>query len=477
MSRSALGVAIVLLVASCQKTSTSNPNSHPDAGDVALNFSVDVTNPGRLIPADFTGLSYEASSIPNPAYFNDSNTTFVNLIKELGQGVFRIGGNTVDRSPWVAVASSGVDLSKVITDQDIDRLFKFTGATGWKVMYGLNLGTGTPRYAALEAAYVYGRYHDQLLSFEIGNEPDYYGANGLRPSGYSNGDFEKDFTLFYDSIRGRTPAAIFSGPTTATHTMTWLEPFVRDEQGLIQMATQHYYKMGPASSPTVTIEKLLNGNAGIISQAETMKAVADAYHLPYRIAECNSVFGGGKDGVSNTLASALWGLDLMFVLAEHGAAGVNFHHGGKESDWYNPIQFNQGQFTPKPLYYGMLLFSKTTAGNLLSVTADTVRQADAFNLVAHAVKRQDGAVLVTLINKELSREAFVTLTLHHPGWHSASLLRLTGASPADGSVMLGGAVVDAQGHWSPRQVENAMLTKNGCTIKMPPYSAALLVLQ
>src|SRR5947209_1525845 len=103
--------------------------------------------------------------------------------------------------------------------------------------------------------------------------------------------------------------------------------------------------MGPATNPAVTIEKLLNGNSGIISQAETMKAIADNYHLPYRIAECNSVFGGGKKGVSNTLASALWGLDFMFVLAEQGAAGVNFHTGGKATDWYNPVAFYQGQFS------------------------------------------------------------------------------------------------------------------------------------
>jgi hypothetical protein len=477
MSRSAFGVAILLLAASCQKTSTSNPNAHPDAGDVVVNYSVDLTKPGRLIPADFTGLSYEAEFISNPAYFNDQNTTFVNLIKGLGQGVFRIGGNSVDRRPWVAVASSGVNLDKVITDQDIDRLFRFTGATGWKVMYGLNLGTGTPRYAALEAAYVYSHYRDQLLSFEIGNEPDYYYNNGLRPRSYSPADFEKDFTVFADSVQGRIPAAVFSGPTTATHTMIWLEPFVRDEHSRIQLVTQHYYKMGPAKDPTVTIERLLKGNSGIISQAETMKAVADAYHLPFRIAECNSVFGGGKDGVSNTLASALWGLDLMFVLAEHGAAGVNFHHGGVDTDFYNPIAFQQGQFSPKPLYYGMLLFSRAADGNLLSVSTDTPLSPDALNLAIHAVKRQDGAVLVTLINKDLSHQAFVTLTLHHPGWQSASLLRLVGASPGDSAVMLGGGVVDAQGHWSPRQEENATLTKNGCTVKMPPYSAALLLLR
>jgi hypothetical protein len=477
MSRFALWVSILLLVASCQKSPGPNPNAHPGAGDVPVTVSLDVNSTGRLIPEDFTGLSYEASALPNTSYFNVANTTFVNLIRELGKGVIRIGGNTVDRSPWVAVPAAGVDLNKVITDEDIDRLFKFTGATGWKVMYGLNLGTGTPRYAALEAAYVYNHYRDQLNSFEIGNEPDYYGANGLRPTGYSNTDFEKDFTAYYDSVKARSPEALFSGPTTATHTMTWLEPFVRAEHADIQLVTQHYYKMGPPASPTVTIATLLDGNSGIISQAQTMKAVADSYHLPFRVAECNSVFGGGKDGVSNTLASALWGLDLMFTLAEQGASGINFHHGGKETDWYNPISLQQGMFGPKPLYYGMLFFSRAATGNLIPVKVDTTHQTDAPNLAVHAVKRQDGAVLVTLINKDLSREAFVTMIMHHPGWHSASLLRMTGTSPVDSTVLLGGAPVDEQGHWSSRQLENAILTKEGCTVKMPPFSAALLVLQ
>jgi hypothetical protein len=472
-----LTAPVLVLVLSCQKSSP-NSNSHPQAGDVRAGFSIDITKMGRPLPTWFTGLSFESGSIPNTSYFNDSNTTFVNLIRGLGQGAIRVGGNTVDRTPWVAKAASGVDLRKVITDDDIDRFFKFTGATGWKVMYGLNLGSGTARYAALEANYVYSHYNNQLISFEIGNEPDYYGNNGLRPPGYSNAGFEKDFTVFYDSIKARTPDAVFSGPTTATHTMTWLEPFIKDEHSLIQMVTQHYYRMGPPSNPTVTIEKLLDGNGGIISQAETMKADADDYHLPYRIAECNSVFGGGKEGVSNTLASALWGLDFMFVLAEQGASGVNFHTGGKGTDWYTPIAFYQGQFSARPLYYGMLLFSQTASGNLLPVSADPANPSDSLNLAVHAVSRGDGVILITLINKDLSHQAFVTLSLKSPGWRSAALMRLTGPSPsADTLVTLGGSMVDANGKWSPQQIDHAALTSDGCTVEVPPCSAVLLAMR
>ena len=39
----------------------------------------------------------------------------------------------------------------------------------------------------------------------------------------------------------------------------------------------------------------------------------------------NSVACGGKAGVSDTFASALWALDALFAVARSGADGVNLH--------------------------------------------------------------------------------------------------------------------------------------------------------
>jgi len=474
MLRTIMAAAVSCCILSCQRSSSppTNVNAYPDTADVSIGFTIDADQTGKAIPADFTGLSFEAASLPDVAYFSRSSTTFINLVRGLGQGVLRIGGNTSDKMPWVAVGNG----KTVVTSADIDRFFSFANATGWKVMFGLNLGTGTPGAAAMEAAYIYDHYNSQLLYFEIGNEPDLYNTNGLRPRAYSYTDFRKEFDTYHDSIRQVTPGAVFSGPTTATHTDTWLVPFVRDEHSRIGLVTQHYYKMGPAGNPAVTIEKLLNGNTGIDSQAATMAAAAGAEHLPFRISECNSVYGGGENGISNTLASALWGVDLMFTLAEEGAAGVNFHGGGAIP--YTPIAFSQGQFSARPLYYGMLLFHMASAGKILKVTP-AVSKVVPLNVTAHAVGGDDGSLLVTVINKDTSREAFVTLGAGDRKWKSASLLRLTGPSlSAEAGITLGGGRVQADGTWQPQQQEAGVITANNtCTVRIPAGSAALVTLR
>ena len=54
---------------------------------------------------------------------------------------------------------------------------------------------------------------------------------------------------------------------------------------------------------------------------------AAANKLPYRIEEANNFFHGGAVDVSDTFASALWGLDYLHWWAAHGAVGLNFHTG------------------------------------------------------------------------------------------------------------------------------------------------------
>jgi len=473
MLRTIMAAAVSCCILSCQRSSSppTNVNAYPDTADVSIGFTIDADQTGKAIPADFTGLSFEAASLPDVAYFSRSSTTFINLVRGLGQGVLRIGGNTSDKMPWVAVGNG----KTVVTNADIDRFFSFANATGWKVMFGLNLGTGTPGAAAMEAAYIYDHYNSQLLYFEIGNEPDLYNTNGLRPRAYSYTDFRKEFDTYYDSIRQVTPGAVFSGPTTATHTDTWLVPFVRDEHSRIGLVTQHYYKMGPAGNPAVTIEKLLNGNTGIDSQAATMAAAAGAEHLPFRISECNSVYGGGENGISNTLASALWTLDFMFNLAEQGAAGINFHGGGAGA--YTPIAYFQGQFSARPMYYGMLFFRIASTGRLLKVEP-AAGGLGAMDITAHAVVQEDGALLATLINKDTLKPAFITLTAGDRRWKSASILRLTGpSSSAATGITLGGSSVQADGAWVPVIRENGMITANNtCTLRLPASSAALVTL-
>ncbi len=60
------------------------------------------------------------------------------------------------------------------------------------------------------------------------------------------------------------------------------------------------------------------------------------------MAECNTVSQGGKIGVSNVFASALWALDYMWSVALSNGVGVNFH-GGSISK-YAPIVVDEKEF-------------------------------------------------------------------------------------------------------------------------------------
>ena len=91
-----------------------------------------------------------------------------------------------------------------------------------------------------------------------------------------------------------------------------------------------------------------------------MSAPAHALGAKLRVGEMNSVSCSGAPGVSDTFASALWALDILFHLAQEGVDGVNFHTFVKA--YYRPFYFSQvnGRWSANvaPMYYGMLAFAR-----------------------------------------------------------------------------------------------------------------------
>jgi hypothetical protein len=100
--------------------------------------------------------------------------------------------------------------------------------------------------------------------------------------------------------------------------------------------------------------------------------------VPYRLCETASFSGGGKPGVSDTFAAALWALDYLFVLASHGCGGVNMetgvNHLGRIS-YYTPISDDlAGHYSAAPEYYGLLAFAQFVGEVQISVSV--VAQGD-----------------------------------------------------------------------------------------------------
>jgi hypothetical protein len=198
-------------------------------------------------------------------------------------------------------------------------------------------------------------------------------------------------------------------------------------------------------------------------------ALADG--LPFRLEEVNNFFNGGAADVSDTFASALWGLDFMYWWAEHGADGLNFHTGDKvgagaelRPSKYTAYFTTPDGFAVRPLGYGIAAFNIGRRGHFLPAT---ISNPENLNLSVYSVLGDDKNVYVTIINKEhgaQARAADVSLTtgptVTDP--HMMTLTAPDGNIATKTGVTLGGAGIESDGSW------------NGTWTALPPAKSGIL---
>lgn len=433
-------------------------------------------NPETLlggIPTDFGGLGYEISSVSEPGLLSAANRAYVQFVRTLAPaGVIRIGGNTSDYATWSPQGPAvSAPKATVVHRQGIADLGTFLQATGWRLIWGFNLGRGTVEQAVDEAAAVAASAGDHLLAFEIGNEPDLF-PGVHRPANYSYADYHAEYLRYKKAIREKLPNAPFAGPDVIVHT-DWLEQFAAAEAADLKLLTHHYYAEGPPDNPAATIENLLKPNPILQGLLARLQGASRKSGLPYRICEANSCFGGGKPGVSDTMASALWVLDFMFTLSRFDAAGVNIETGVNHLgflSYYTPIGVNPGKtFRALPIYYGMLAFRFAGRGQHLATNLDNA----GLNLAAYATHNSQDGNWLTLINKEPAAEAHVHVSC--PNASQASAIRLTAPSlTSKDGVLLAGSSAGSDGKWTPGKSEAVRVVAGEFEIALPAASAALI---
>jgi Glycosyl hydrolase family 79 C-terminal beta domain len=417
---------------------------------------VDFSAPGQLIPEDFLGLSFETNGFLSEGTFLPGKNSSISLIQGLGsKGIIRIGGNSSDRPSL----RKGLTCNRA----HVERLADFLSATGWKLIYGLDLGSGRAEQAATEAEMVAQVAGSNLLAFQFGNEPDLFRLD-LRKAEYDFSDYLVEWREFLKALRKRVPGAPVAGPDISYDT-TWLGPFTKAFGSEVVFLTCHYYSEGPASSADVTMERMLDSGGVLEKIIDSVARYTEGSGLKVRMAETNSVYEGGKPGISDTLGAALWGIDLMFTLAQAGWLGINFHGGG--DNYYSPIaQTLSGAFEPRPLYYAMLLFAYAGRGSLVPI------HGQGTSLRAFAIRGTGNERRVVLVNKDLAKNVLVPIATKG---HKATILRLTGPSAESKTgTTFGGASVDSKGHWAPRVTQSVTLKSNRFVVQVPAASAAVI---
>lgn len=468
------------------------------------------------IPLTYVGLSYELAQLSDPTFFSAANRDLVSYFRLLSaKGVLRLGGNTSEfcwlrvnasaPEPKLHVPAGNLDANWMphrlfaIPPEAIDALAEFLNASGWRLIYGVNFGNSTPQRAADEAAYVAQKIGDRLEFFQIGNEPDLYikASNSTRPPAWSFTDYVREWSGFAEAIVARVPNARFGGPDVAASS-DWVTQFSEEVPTSIAprlvALTGHYYAEGPPDDPHVTIEQLLGGNPKIAVETKAIVASAKQHARIYRMTEGNSCYRGGKPGMSDAFAAALWAGDYMLELASLGCAAVNLHGGSSayltaglgdhtpgmevaktpqavHAGFYSPIQSEPGR-EPKamPVFYGMMLANQFIGHTLLRAESDL----KGTNLTAYAARREQ-SVKVALFNKDEHAGALLSIRSEHLVSTAAAWRLQAPSLDSTNGVSLAGAEIQDHAQWNPHA--EVLEVRNGVThLIVPAGSAALLFL-
>jgi hypothetical protein len=403
---------------------------------------------------DFAGFSYEKDRV-GARMFNARNTDLVRLFRLLGPSLLRIGGNLVDMTTWNPQGSGGKPTE--VAPADIRELALFAKATGWKVVYGINLKTNTPEAAADEAAVATRILGKDLVAFEVGNEPNVYVKTWP--------EYEALFTKYADAIRAKVPGARFDGPGQA-NSSSWAEDFARTQKdrGVSILSTHVYIAKNTEADITKMLASNSSGRLPNISAA--MEKAWQNHGIPqWRVTEANNYFHGGADGVSNVQAAALWSLDYMSGVAARQGSGINFH-GGTSTQFplhYSPIRYDGlNPVGVQAVYYGELLWKLAGPGAYHAASVTGADAVTAWGIGNNAFVNNKNTTAVT---------AKITLPAKA---RTAAVYVLTAPALDSKEITIGGSKVGKNAKFTPRP-RNVKVTGTTTTVDVPANSAVLVV--
>jgi len=428
--------------------------------------------PSTLIAPDFLGFSYETSLMTSPDFLSPTNSTLLALYSLLGKnGVIRIGGNSSEYGLWRPNGDiTPVVKRHIITPDVIKRVAAFVHATGWQCIYGLILGQGNPADSADEAAAVAAALGSSLIAFQIGNEPDLFNRGALRSTTYGSADYLTEWKTFADAVKVRVPSAQFAGPDTAS-SMSWVDAIAAAYGSQLSFLSNHYYSEGPGSSPNSTIDKMMHTSVRLDNMLNRMESAAQSIGRPYRMTELNSVYGGGRRGVSDTQAAAVWGLDLMMRVTLKNGLGVNFHGGAGGA--YSPVQVTDGVAGPTPLFYALLAFAQIGAGAIAPVSLKNAPT----DLSGYAVKGNHGKLTFVVVNSNTAQPTSVTINSIRQ-YRNSYVWRLSAPSfDALNSTSFAGASITQNNTWESVTKEGVLYQDADFSIVLPAASAAVIKLE
>jgi hypothetical protein len=492
VSRSACRVGLASALAAALALTFLLPGAghHQDLDDrasapapIPVSVLIDAHRPGRAVPSRFLGLSFEVSVLAQIASYAGGGD-FVNLLRSLGPGLLRFGGVSADtRVAWTdRLDPRPAWASATIGAGDLHRLGRLAALSGWRVLLTVGLAHYDPASAAREAAAAKAALGSSLAAIEIGNEPDAYARHHFRRLPWTYRQYDHEVRAYRRAIARLAPGLPIAGPgvSGSRSFAGWGPREARAQRPLL--LTGHHYPLGCHQTPPPSIARLLSAGVHRLEGQSLGRymSVSRASAIPFRIDEANSVSCGGRPGISNTFASALWASDYIAQAMTAGVSGINLQGAPANCGGYSPVcatssgRLARGLLSAQPEWYALLLGKELLGGRPVHAALASTQPS---NVLARAFLAPGGALRVLVVENDPPGGPPLAVSLHvGAGYRAATVLALTASSPAaTGGVELGGRAVAGDGSWRAPTAPVPIAARAGAiSITVPLSSAALI---
>lgn len=424
-----------------------------------LQISVAKDLVGTRLAKGMVGISLEATDLADPS-LSSGNASLVKLFQEADQPVLRFGGNAVDRRFFWTSTNEAVPSNytgdkahpvRAVGPADLARVNTLLDAVDAKIALTVDLGHYGPDRAADMAKHAAQIFGPRLLSFTIGNEPNGFGTNGVRPGGYTIENYVAELKAYANAINAVAPNVPISGP--GAYDQKWWQPFIDADIPQKKILSFHYYPMyscdgvvDPLASPTIAnvMSRLMHERAVDYQQAAL--AAGRAAGLETWLPETGIAACPGSNETSRTHASALWTADYALNAAQLGITRIGFHSSLLTCKGGPPMSAvcsggaylkPDGKVSGRANFFGISMVAEMAEGKFLKVNTK-----GGGLVFAYALQNADGSTSVAIVNEnDPEKSAQTEVTLKLPGQAlTGTMTQMTGPSyAAEDSTVIDGA--------------------------------------
>ena len=453
-------------------------------GGGAASITVRVDAAARIAQVDQRLYGMNIADWNAADYHPTQNATFLAYLKALEPGVLRWpAGHTSQEYCWERGPCTGKE-TRTLTKAHVESYIRLAREVGADPAIAVNIKTGTPEAAADLVRYVNVERGHNVRWWMLGNEPDLGDGKTSGPE-----DYAAKADRWADAMQAVDPHVRLVGGElmTGAHVVgsngrrDWISVIAEQAGHEFRALSWHYYPLdsaqpNPNSSAYPTVEHLFQENASdwrpagmsFVEQAMPhLRSVRDR-HSPGSeiwITEIAEDSGrGGKEGIVDTMAGALWTADIMGRLAAQDTDVVTkFVFKSGSTHRFNLLD---SELRPRPSYYVYWLMSRHFGDDIVHTTS-----SDRTKVAAHAALRDDGKLVILLVNKDTSART-VALDLRGYSASSMRVYDIVGDGYSDKTVTVNGMTLTPH---TVQQTPPASALAWSSTTEVPATSVRMIV--